>query len=169
MVNTATKIDGQTIAIEAPETQDSDEPPIGGLKRPNLDDHQDLKQLYSSSSDSRNDGLNIPKLPTAGSSIVDTRSSDGATLNNTENSWNGDPGAAHLIDAQDVAAQLDVDPKYVMNKLLVFELLYVLILSGLVLQLSKLHTVSKRMAPTKSMEQIPSPWSKFCLDRSPIV
>lgn len=168
MVNTVTKIDGQNIAIEAPETQDSDEPPIGGLKRPNLDDHQDPKYHHSSSFDSKKDGLNIPKLPTAGSSIVDARSSDGGTLNNTENSWNGDPGAAHLIDAQDVAAQLDVDPRYFREKVFLVAI-PILIFLGSVFQLSKHPTVSKRMVPTKSMEQIPSRWSRFCLDRFPIV
>ena len=78
-----------------------------------MDDQQDLKQHHSTSFDYKKDGLNIPELPTAGSSILGSRTSDGGTLNNSENPWNGDPGVAHLIDATEVAAQLEVDPKYV--------------------------------------------------------
>lgn len=170
MVNTATKIDGQTIAIEGQETQEADEPPIGGLKRPNLEDRDiNHQKQHSPFFDSRKDGL-ASELPTAGSSILDTKSSDGGTLNNTLGSWDGDPGAAHLIDAADVAAQLAVDPKYItLNKNKKPLCSNLLIMAGLVFQPSKLQTVSKRMVPTKSMEQVPSRWPRFCLDRSPIV
>jgi hypothetical protein len=99
MVNTATQIDGQTIAIEGQETQEADEPPIGGLKSPNLEQF---------SIEPKKDGL-VHELPTAGSSVVDIRSSDGTLTNG---SWDGGAESAHVIDATDVAAHLEVDPRY---------------------------------------------------------
>jgi hypothetical protein len=140
MVNTVPTIDGQTIiAIEGQETQDADEPPICGLK--SLDNNQEKQeqQLQASSSSERNPSTNattvvnsptaserktsfldpndIKKdglgrdLPTAGSSFLDGRSTDGNTLNNTIGSWDGSAGLAHLVDATDIAAQLEVDPR----------------------------------------------------------
>jgi hypothetical protein len=119
MVNTATQIDGQTIAIESQETQEADEPPIGGLKRPNLEnqkqqDHQDQDQEKSegrqdSFNSTKKDGL-IKELPTAGSSFLDVRSSNDGTL--TNGSWDGNAESAHIIDATDIASYLAVDPRY---------------------------------------------------------
>ena len=129
MVTTVPKIDGQTIiAIEGQETQEADEPPICGLKSP--EKHQvietstltrstsnqlDLLHLEKSGSflspnDNiiKRDGL-ARDLPTAGSSFVDGKSSDGNTLVNSIGSWDGSPGLAHLVDVPDVAAYLEVD------------------------------------------------------------
>lgn len=129
MVNTVPHIDGQTIiAIEGQETQEADEPPICGLKSP--ENHQiNIERSTTTSTTSpppterngsflspndnsiKRDGL-ARDTPTAGSSFVDGKSSDGNTLNNSIGSWDGSPGLAHLIDAPDVAAQLEVDPKH---------------------------------------------------------
>lgn len=98
MVNTATQIDGQAIAINGPETEDADEPPICGSRSPNL------TQI---STETKCDG-DVKEPPTAGGSVVDIRSNDG-TL--SYGPWDGTAGAAHLIDAMDVAAQLEVDPR----------------------------------------------------------
>ena len=107
MVNTATQIDGQTIAIEGQETQEADEPPIGALKRPNLEEKQsqdkDLDHINS-----KKDGL-INELPTAGSSFIDIRSSDGTLING---SWDGNAEYAHAVDATDIASYLEVNPRY---------------------------------------------------------
>jgi Na+-exporting ATPase len=113
MVNTATHVDGHTIAIPSQETQEADEPPIGGLKRPNLDnqnqDHQDQKL------DGRQESYNSKKkdelvrdLPTAGSSAIDFRSYDGTLTNGA---WDGNADRAHVIDATDIASYLEVDPR----------------------------------------------------------
>lgn len=124
MVNTAPTIDGQTIiAIEGQETQEADEPPICGLKSP--DNNQITTTNTASTTETqperngsflspndihKRDGL-TRDLPTAGSSFVDGKSSDGNTLNNSIGTWDGSPGLAHLVDAPDVAAHLEVDPK----------------------------------------------------------
>lgn len=89
MVNLTTQIDGQAVAT-IPEAEDADEPPIGGLKSQNLKGPP-LDILYD------------------GYSVVDGRSNDGTLVNGR---WDGNAGTAHLIDAMDIAAQLEVDPKY---------------------------------------------------------
>lgn len=126
MVNTAPKIDGQTIiAIEGQETQEADEPPICGLKSPDNQQNNTEKSTTTSTSNptvrngsflSPNDNIKRDGLardpPTAGSSFVDGKSSDGNTLNNSIGTWDGSPGLAHLVDAPDVAAHLEVDPRH---------------------------------------------------------
>lgn len=100
MVNTVTHIDGQAIAINGPDTEDADEPPICGSRSPNLTQSSTIEKKY--------DG-DVKDPPTAGGSIVDVRSNDG-TL--SYGPWDGTAETAHLHDAMDVAAQLEVDPKY---------------------------------------------------------
>jgi len=127
MVNTVPTIDGQTIiAIEGQETQEADEPPICGLKSPEkqqnietstsstsnpTEPHSERKGSFLSPNDIKRDGLSRDP-PTAGSSFVDGKSSDGNTLNNSIGTWDGSPGLAHLVDAPDVAAHLEVDPRH---------------------------------------------------------
>lgn len=99
MTNTATTIDGQAVAINGPEADDADEPPICGSRSPSVTE----KHLRA-----KDDG-DSPSPPTAGGSVFEIGSSDG-TL--TACAWDGSPGSAHLIDALDVASQLEVDPRY---------------------------------------------------------
>lgn len=100
MVNTVTHIDGQAVAINGPETEDADEPPICGSRSPEI-------IPLSTKTDEKHDGDAKQPL-TAGGSVVDVRSNDG-TL--SYGPWDGSAGTAHLIDGMDVAAQLEVDPK----------------------------------------------------------
>lgn len=85
MINISSPIDGQTVAIEGQEGQDSDEPPI---PRP-----------PSQNSSKQNGGESIVSaLPTLGS------------FGSTSTVWDGNPNTAHAVDAVDVAAYLEVNP-----------------------------------------------------------
>jgi hypothetical protein len=96
MVNTATHIDGQAIAIEQ-ETQDADEPPLAGpaISAGIIHDEKSYNKEK------------FHDLTAAG-----TLESKNGTLTSIS-SWDGSPEKAHLVDATDIAAHLGVDPRYV--------------------------------------------------------
>lgn len=100
MVNTATHIDGQAIAIEQ-ETQDADEPPLAGpaISAGIIHDEKSYNKEK------------FHDLTAAGNSFITLESKNG-TLTSIS-SWDGSPEKAHLVDATDIAAHLGVDPRYV--------------------------------------------------------
>lgn len=84
------------VPVQGQESEDADEPPLPPLKKT----HSLVEQL------SIKDGSNPA---TAAASTIITVESKDATLVSVS-SWDKSPATAHLYDAQDVAAVLDVDP-----------------------------------------------------------
>ncbi|PBP16115.1 calcium-transporting ATPase 3 [Diplocarpon rosae] len=93
---------GQPVAAEQ-DTQDPDEPPI---RRPSPSIAKQSKDQPPVSVQQEGS--------TATNSLLDLESKDGSHTS-TPSSWDGDPDTAHVLDGQDVAAHLGVNPQHGMT------------------------------------------------------
>lgn len=98
MVNTVSQIDGQAVGpIDAPDTQEADEPPIGGTR------------LIEKDFESSKHREVLRDVRSGSHSSAETRSNDD-TLSTV---WDGAAVSAHVVDAIDITTFLEVDPGYV--------------------------------------------------------